>query len=56
MVKCIRCGQDFINEKQFDFIKKKLGNEAHKQLCVKCKRFAAAEKFKDIYKDTPVKI
>jgi hypothetical protein len=55
MVKCTRCGKDFINEKQFEFIKKKLGNESHEKMCGKCRKFVTAERFKDIYKNAPVK-
>lgn len=52
MVKCEKCGQDFINEKQLLFIKNKLGIEI-KAWCGKCKRVDTAEKLRDIYKNVP---
>jgi hypothetical protein len=52
MVKCEKCGQDFINERQLIFIKNKLGVDV-KALCGKCKRIDLAEKLRDIYKNVP---
>lgn len=53
MVKCEKCGQDFIKEKQLEYIKKKLGDDIFEFLCPKCKKTAVTEKLKDIYKDIP---
>lgn len=55
MLKCEKCGKDLINEKQMDFINKKLGNEKAVLLCEKCKKVAVAENFKEVYKDHPPK-
>lgn len=55
MLKCEKCGQEFISEKQLEFINKKLGIEKSIILCEKCKKVATAEKFKDIYQNTPQK-
>lgn len=51
MVKCEKCGQEFIKEKQMELIKKKLGTETFELLCPKCKKAAAAEKLMGIYKN-----
>lgn len=51
MIKCEKCGQDFIKAKQLEFIRKKLGTETSEILCAKCKKAACAEKLVDIYKD-----
>lgn len=54
MVKCERCGQDFIAEKQLTYIKNKLGIETYDLLCEKCRKAAVGEKLKDIYKNVPI--
>ena len=53
MLKCKKCGQDFINEKQLIYIKKKLGIETYELLCSRCRKVAIAEKLRDIYKNIP---
>jgi hypothetical protein len=53
MVKCEKCGKDFIKEKQLGFIRNKLGTHTFELLCSKCRKAAAAEKLMDIYKDMP---
>lgn len=53
MLKCKKCGQDFINEKQLIYIKKKLGIETYELLCSRCRKVAVAEKLRDIYKNIP---
>jgi len=55
MVKCEKCGQEFISEKQLEFINKKLGIDTPAALCEKCKKIAVAENFKNIYENTAIK-
>jgi NADH dehydrogenase/NADH:ubiquinone oxidoreductase subunit G len=52
LMKCESCGAEFITQKQYVFIQKKLEKEPdEKILCPKCKKKLQSEKFKDIYED-----
>ncbi len=50
LMKCESCGKEFITEKQYEFIQKKLDKEPdEKILCPNCRKKLQSERFKDIY-------
>ncbi len=51
LVSCNICGRKFATREELDFINKKLDNDSYKDICNKCKRKVAGEKFKEIYMD-----
>jgi NADH dehydrogenase/NADH:ubiquinone oxidoreductase subunit G len=55
LLNCSKCGSGFDTQEQAVYLENKLGIEAYKPLCEKCRRAAASEVFKNIYGTAGIK-